>query len=51
MTEDNPNSAGINTGKAKLVIALRPGGETLQVDNTRPGHREMLAFLTRHLAL
>lgn len=48
MTEDNLIIAGIDTGKAKLDVALRPGGETLQVDNTRSGHRELLAFLIRH---
>jgi len=48
MTNDSTIIAGIDTGKAKLDIALRPGGETLQVDNTRAGHRDLLAFLTQH---
>ena len=48
MTNDSTIIAGIDTGKAKLDIALRSGGETLQVDNTRAGHRDLLAFLTQH---
>ena len=48
MSDDSTIIAGIDTGKAKLDLALRPGGETIQVDNTRSGHRELLAFLTRH---
>lgn len=48
MTDDATIIAGIDTGKAKLDVALRPGGETVQVDTTRAGHRDLLAFLTQH---
>ncbi|MHC2018726.1 IS110 family transposase [Methylobacterium sp. CM6247] len=47
-TDDATIIAGIDTRKAKLDVALRPGGETVQVDNTRAGHRDLLAFLTQH---
>ena len=48
MTDDSTIIAGIDTGKATLDVALRPGGQTTRVSNTRAGHRDLLAFLTRH---
>lgn len=41
-------SAGIDTGKKFLDIALHPGGETLQVPNDAAGHRRLTAWLASH---
>jgi len=46
MTHNTINVAGIDTGKAKLDIALSPGGQELQVDNTPDGHVALAAWLT-----
>lgn len=48
MTHNTINVAGIDTGKAKLDIALSPGGQELQVDNTPDGHVALAAWLTEH---
>lgn len=40
--------AGIDTGKAKLDVALSSGHESLHVDNSTAGHAELLAWLNRH---
>lgn len=48
MTHNTINVAGIDTGKAKLDIALSPGGQELQVDNTPVGHVALAAWLTEH---
>jgi transposase len=40
--------AGIDTGKAKLDVALSSVHETLHVDNTLTGHAELVAWLDRH---
>src|SRR5690606_18676050 len=41
-------TAGIDTGKKFLDIALHPGGETLQVPNDAAGHRRLTAWLASH---
>lgn len=48
MTHDTINVAGIDTGKAKLDIALSPGGQELQIDNTPEGHVALAAWLSEH---
>ena len=48
MTHNTINVAGIDTGKAKLDIALSPGGQELQVDNSPDGHAALAAWLTEH---
>lgn len=48
MTHDTINVAGIDTGKAKLDIALSPGEQELQVDNTPHGHITLSAWLAEH---
>lgn len=40
--------AGIDTGKAKLDVALSTGHECLQVDNGPAGHAELAAWLGQH---
>ena len=48
MMHDTINVAGIDTGKAKLDIALSPGGLELQVDNTPDGHLVVSTWLAEH---
>lgn len=48
MTHDTINVAGIDTGKAKLDIALSPGGQELQVDNSPAGHVTLSTWLAEH---
>lgn len=48
MTHATMNVAGIDTGKAKLDVALSPAGQELQVDNTPDGHVALSAWLTEH---
>ena len=48
MTKDIMASAGIDTGKAHLDIALHPGGDILQVPNDAKGHARLIAWLARH---
>lgn len=40
--------AGIDTGKAKLDVALSSGHETLHVDNSPAGHAELTNWLDQH---
>lgn len=40
--------AGIDTGKSKLDAAIDGSSETLQVDNTPEGHKQLLAWLRQH---
>jgi transposase len=41
MSENNINAAGIDTGKAKLDVALAGGKARLQIDNALSGWREL----------
>lgn len=41
-------TAGIDTGKQFLDVALHPGEEALQVTNDAQGHRRLAAWLARH---
>jgi transposase len=41
-------SAGIDTGKRKLDIAIDGSSELLQVDNTPEGHATLVAWLRKH---
>lgn len=40
--------AGIDTGKAKLDVALSAGTQMLQVDNTPEGHARLVTWLAGH---
>lgn len=48
MNNDSTCSAGIDVAKAKLDIALHPGGEHLVVDYTTEGLKELDRFLRQH---
>jgi transposase len=48
MSNPTTVTAGIDTGKHRLDIALHPGGEALQVSNDAAGWRELVAWLARH---
>src|SRR5258708_13362678 len=48
MSEDNINAAGIDTGKAKLDVALAGGKARLQIDNALSGWRELATWVKRH---
>jgi transposase len=48
MAQPSTIVAGIDTGKAKLDIALSPGRESLQVDNSPTGHTQLVDWLSRH---
>jgi transposase len=41
-------SAGIDTGKHKLDVAIDGGDQLLQVENTAKGHRRLSSWLRRH---
>jgi transposase len=48
MSKHNTVSAGIDTGKCKLDVALDGSGKRLQVDNSEDGHAALCAWLRRH---
>lgn len=48
MSQDITVTAGIDTGKHHLDIALHPGGEVLQVPNDPAGWRALVGWLARH---
>lgn len=48
MVETSMTSAGIDTGKDNLDVALHPGGQSLRVANSTRGHGELVAWLRRH---
>src|SRR6267142_2010953 len=48
MNENNINAAGIDTGKAKLDVALAGGKARLQIDNALSGWRELATWVKRH---
>ena len=48
MSENNINAAGIDTGKAKLDVALAGGKARLQIDNAPNGWRKLATWLKRH---
>jgi len=45
MAKNSTRTAGIDTGKTHLDIALYPAGERLRVTNTAAGHQELAAWL------
>jgi len=45
MANNTTLSAGIDTAKAKLDVALHPGGQRLQVDNSGPGFKRLARVL------
>lgn len=47
MSEHSMAVAGIDTGKAKLDVALDGGKDGLQVGNDKAGHRQLSAWLRR----
>ncbi len=47
MTEHSIKAAGIDTGKAKLDVALAAGTSCLQIDNDAAGHRRLSSWLRR----
>ena len=48
MAQPNTIVAGIDTGKAKLDVALSSGHACRQVDNSPSGHAELAAWLGQH---
>jgi transposase len=48
MVEINTSSAGIDTGKDSLDVALHPGGQRQRVANSTRGHGELVKWLCRH---
>ena len=48
MTHDTTKTAGIDTGKRKLDVALSFGRQTLQTGNDDAGHQALCEFLRRH---
>lgn len=48
MRKNTTVSAGIDTGKHKLDVAIEGGAERLQVDNAPIGHQALVAWLRRH---
>jgi transposase len=48
MTHDTTKTAGIDTGKYKLDVALSFGRQVLQTGNDSAGHEALCAFLHRH---
>jgi transposase len=48
MSKTSMASAGIDTGKHKLDVAIDGGEELLQVDNTAKGHHRLSSWLRRH---
>jgi transposase len=48
MSKRSTVSAGIDTGKHKLDVALDGWPQRLQIDNTSDGHRALSAWLRRH---
>jgi len=48
MANTTTTVAGIDTGKYKLDIALLHGQAGLQVDNTKQGHKQLMAWLQHH---
>jgi transposase len=48
MAENNINAAGIDTGKAKLDVALAGGKARLQIDNASSGWRKLATWVKRH---
>ena len=48
MSKSTTICAGIDTGKAKLDVAVAGRVERLQVDNTAKGHAELIDWLRRH---
>ena len=48
MSKTSMASAGIDTGKRKLDVAIDGAQEQLQVENTATGHRRLSSWLRRH---
>lgn len=48
MTHNITKTAGIDTGKRKLDVALSFGRQTLQTGNDEAGHQALCTFLRRH---